>query len=129
MLQNINIRDNHVEVGLVLPWKKHIYIDYTVSCQWPPSPTDHPGSSPVSVSGVSGPGLGPWVYAGAGIIHYSISIEGELFVSLLYIFICNTNTSKHLLFLKVCAFQTLFYCFSVSVILLLSFICFWFCIT
>jgi len=85
MLQNINIRDNHVEVGLVLPWKNHIYIDYTVSCQWPPSPSDHPGSSPVSVSGVSGPGLGPWVYAGSGIIHYSISIEGRLFVSLLYI--------------------------------------------
>lgn len=87
MLQNINIRDNHVEVGLVLPWKNHIYIDYTVSCQWPPSPSDHPGSSPVSVSGVSGPGLGPWVYAGSGIIHYSISTEGEFFVSLLRIFV------------------------------------------
>ena len=116
MLQNINIRDNHVEVGLVLPWKNHIYIDYTVSCQWPPSPSDHPSSSPVSVSGVSGPGLGPWVYAGSG-IHYSISIEGELFVSLHYMSICNTNTSKDPLFLKVCAFQTLFYCFTVSIIL------------
>jgi len=108
MLQNINIRDNHVEVGLVLPWKNHIYIDYTVSCQWPPSPSDHPGSSPVSVSGVSGPGLGPWVYAGSGIIHYSVSIEGELFVSLLYIIICYTNTSKHLCFLKYVHFRHYF---------------------
>ncbi|PSN35432.1 Protein SZT2 [Blattella germanica] len=76
LLSNINIRDSHVEVGLVLPWKNDIYIDYTVSCQWPPSSDcTVPGSGPVSVSGVSGPGLGPWVYTGSGIVHYSISIE------------------------------------------------------
>jgi hypothetical protein len=77
----------------MLPWKNHIYIDYTVSCQWPPSSPDNigPGSSPVSVSGVLGPGLGPWVYSGSGILHYSISIEGELPFSLFLIYVSDIN--------------------------------------
>ncbi|KAJ9595166.1 hypothetical protein L9F63_013524, partial [Diploptera punctata] len=54
-IKNINIRDNSVEVNLVLPWKNHIYIDYTVSCQWPPLPSSES--------------------IGSGIVHYSISIE------------------------------------------------------
>jgi hypothetical protein len=74
MFQNISVRENHVEVGLVLPWKNHIYIEYTVSCQWPPSSDNvgH-GSSPLSVPGASS----PWMYTGCGVVHYSISIEGE----------------------------------------------------
>jgi hypothetical protein len=82
MFQNINIRDNHVEVGLVLPWKNHIYIEYTVSCQWPPSSSDNvgPSSSPMSVPSASG----PWVYTGCDVVHYSISIEGEFPLSLIY---------------------------------------------
>jgi hypothetical protein len=80
MFQNINIRENHVEVGLVLPWKNHIYIDYTVSNQWPPSSDNvGPNSSPMSVPGTSG----PWLNTGCGsLVHYSISIEGE-FLALL----------------------------------------------
>jgi hypothetical protein len=93
MFQNINIRENHLEVGLILPWKNHIYIDYTVSCQWPPSSFTNigPGSSPVSISCALSPGMGPWVYSGSGIIHYSIFIEGELNVpSFIYAVIIET---------------------------------------
>ncbi|KDR22159.1 hypothetical protein L798_02722 [Zootermopsis nevadensis] len=72
-IKNINIRENHVEVSLVLPWKNHIYIEYTVSCQWPPSSSDsvRPSSSPLSAPG----GSSPWVYSGCGVVHYSISID------------------------------------------------------
>jgi hypothetical protein len=114
----------------VLPWKNHIYIDYTVSCEWPPSSSDHPGSSPVTVFGVTSPGLGPWVYSGSGFIHYSISIEGEFVCFIAFIFSFVTQICQSIFcFLKCVHFRHYFYYSSVSIILWLRVISFSFSVT
>lgn len=33
--KDISARDNELIINFVLPWTNHIYIEYTLSCQWP----------------------------------------------------------------------------------------------
>ncbi|KAK7582227.1 hypothetical protein V9T40_013672 [Parthenolecanium corni] len=35
ILKDISARDNELIITFVLPWTNHIYIEYTLSCQWP----------------------------------------------------------------------------------------------
>ncbi|XP_046683213.1 KICSTOR complex protein SZT2-like isoform X2 [Homalodisca vitripennis] len=38
MIKNINVKENQLELNLMLPWANHIYIEYVMSCEWPNPP-------------------------------------------------------------------------------------------
>ncbi|XP_024942950.1 KICSTOR complex protein SZT2 isoform X2 [Cephus cinctus] len=36
LIKRVTLRDGYLELCFVLPWKTHVFLEYLVTCQWPP---------------------------------------------------------------------------------------------